>query len=279
MRATVLTIRLVSALALAMPLGFATPALAQSPTDLDAIKQELRSLREAQEAAAKDVEAIRTMLQQAMGPRPAGSPPGAPPTGATPAKPGAALHVVGRPSKGNPHASVTVLEYSDYGCPYCGQYVADVYRQIDRDYIKTNKINYVFKNYPIAQLHPTSINAHKAAACAGDQGQYWEMHDKLFTDQRNFTLDRFVESAGTLKLDAAAFRACVASTKHDDLIQQDIDEARAGGVQGTPVFVLALTDPNGQAVTPTRVIVGAQPYAAFTEAIDALLAQAAASSR
>ena len=263
------------AAAIVLTFALASPVFAQSSSDIEAIKQELRSLREAQESTAKDVEAIKTMLQQAMAPHPA-------PAGTTAARQPQApvtLNIAGRPSKGNPHAKVTLVEYSDYECPYCGQFASDVYRQIDRDYVKTNKINYIFKNYPIAQLHPSSIKAHKAAVCAGDQGRFWEMHDKLFADQRGFSVEKFMADAQMLKLDPIAFRACLESTSHEDMIQQDITEARTGGVQGTPVFVLAFTDPNGQAITPARVIVGAQPYSAFTEAIDALLAQAAAPTK
>ena len=184
------------------------------------------------------------------------------------------LKVAGRPSKGNPRARVTVVEYSDYECPYCGQYAAQVYPRIDQDYIKTNKINYVFKNLPIEQLHRQSFKAHVAAACAGDQQRYWEMHDRLFTDQRNLSLDRFVEIASMLQLDPVTFRSCVESTKHEAMIREDIAEAQSGGVRGTPVFVLAYTDPKGQSITPARVIVGAQPFEAFKEAIDALLTEA-----
>jgi predicted DsbA family dithiol-disulfide isomerase len=100
------------------------------------------------------------------------------------------------------------------------------------------------------------------------------MHDRLFTDQRNLSLDRFVEIATMLKLDPVAFRACVESTKHEAMIREDVGEAQRGGVQGTPVFVLAYTDPKGQSITPIRVIVGAQPFEAFKEAIDALLTDA-----
>jgi protein-disulfide isomerase len=255
-------------------LGLACPALAQSPPDNQAVLQELARLRAEQQAIAKDVEAIRTMLQQAMGPHPA-------PAGAGAAMPasGAQLKIAGRPSKGNSHAVVTVVEYSDYQCPYCRQYVADVYPQIDRDYIRTGKINYVFKNYPIEQLHPGAFKAHVAAACAGDQGRYWEMHDRLFADQGNVRPDRFLEQATALHLDPATFRACLEGTKHEPLIREDIAEAQSGGVGGTPVFVLALTDPNGQAVTPARVIIGAQPFAAFKDAIDALLTQATNTTR
>jgi predicted DsbA family dithiol-disulfide isomerase len=100
------------------------------------------------------------------------------------------------------------------------------------------------------------------------------MHDRLFLDQRSLSLDRFVEIATMLKLDPVAFRACVESTKHEAMIREDVAEAQRGGVQGTPVFVLAYTDPKGQSITPVRVIVGAQPFEAFKEAIDALLTDA-----
>ena len=254
----------------AMVLGLASPVLAQSPSDLQAIRQELAGLREAQQAMAKDVEALRALLQQAMGPRPAPSGTGAP-IAAGSVQP---LKIAGRPSKGNARAKVTLVEYSDYECPFCAQYVAQVYPQIEREYIATNKINYIFKNFPIEQLHPLSFKAHVAAACAGDQRRYWEMHDRLFANQGNFTLDRFVELASMLQLDPVAFRACVESAKHDALIREDVSDAQRGGVQGTPVFVLAYTDPKGQTITPVRVIVGAQPFGAFKEAIDALLADA-----
>jgi protein-disulfide isomerase len=262
-------LRLVALTALVMMLGLSSSALAQSASE-QAILQELARLREAQQATTKEVEALRTLLQQAMGPRPA-------PADAAAAMPAAGtqpLKIAGRPSKGNARARLTMVEYSDYECPYCGQYAAQVYPRIESEYIRTNKVQYVFKNLPIEQLHRQTFKAHVAAACAGDQGRFWEMHDRLFADQRNLTLDRFVEIASMLKIDPVAFRACVESTKHEALIREDIAEAQAGGVRGTPVFVLAYTDPKGQAVTPVRVIVGAQPFEAFKEAIDALLTQA-----
>jgi protein-disulfide isomerase len=249
--------------------GCRTPASAQTPADLAAIRNELAALREAQEATRQDVEAIRALLEQAMGPRPANA-------GQAQGANVAPLNIAGRPARGSAKAAVTVVEYSDYECPYCGQYATQTYPQIVRDYIQTNKIRYVFKNYPIAQLHPNAFRAHEAAACAGDQGHYWEMHDRLFADQRTLTLEGFVERALALNLDAAKLRTCIEGPAHDDMIREDIDEAIRGGVRGTPVFVLAFTDPKGQVATPVRVLVGAQPYQAFKDAIDALLAQAAA---
>ncbi len=149
-----------------------------------------------------------------------------------------------------------------------------MYPRLVRDYVDSGKLRYVFKNYPIEQLHPGAFKAHVAAACAGDQGKYWQMHDRLFSHQDGFAMDRLVADARRAGLDLAAFRTCMAGTSHDAVIHQDIDEAVRGGVTGTPVFVVGLTSEDGTAVTPRRVIVGAQPYQAFKEAIDAVLADA-----
>ena len=161
---------------------------------IQALQQEVAGLR-------GDIAALRAMLQQAMGPRPA--PAGGP--AAVPAGPVKPLTITGRPTKGNPSAEGDLVEYADYECPYCGQLRRGGLQQIEREYIKSNKIQYVFKNYPIAQLHPASLKAHVAAACAGDQGHYWEMHDKLFAEQRNLNLERYTEHAEALKLDLPHF--------------------------------------------------------------------------
>jgi protein-disulfide isomerase len=216
----------------AMMLSLSSPARAQSSSDLQAIKQELAGLREAQQSMAKEVEALRTLLQQAMGPRPAAAGATAGTGAAMPSGAVQPLTVAGRPSKGNPRAKLTLVEYSDYECPFCGQYVAQVYPQIDQAYIATNKINYVFKNFPIEQLHRQSFKAHMAAACAGDQRRYWEMHDRLFLDQRSLSLDRFVEIATMLKLDPVAFRACVESTKHEAMIAKTSPRRSAAAYKG-----------------------------------------------
>jgi protein-disulfide isomerase len=247
--------------------------LAQSPADIEALRAEMAALRAAQESMAKDVEAIKQLLQQAMAPHPA-------PAGAAAAAAGmpaanvSPLKVAGRPTKGSASARLTFIEYSDYECPFCAQYFLQVYPQINRDYVLTNKIKYVFKNYPIEQIHARAFRAHVAAACAGDQNRFWEMHDKLFGDQKGLTNDRYVEHARELGMDAAKFRTCLDGAAHEPMIREDIDEAVKGGVRGTPVFVLAIADPKADTVTPSRVIVGAQPFEAFRDAIESLLAQA-----
>ena len=86
------------------------------------------------------------------------------------------------PTKGNATAKVTLVEVSDYHCPFCRRQNLQTMPQVMAEYVNSGKVRYVFIDYPIAQLHPDSFKSHEAAACAGDQGKYWQMHDLLFTN-------------------------------------------------------------------------------------------------
>lgn len=243
-----------------------SPACSRAPKDVARLQNELDDLRAQHAQTVAELAELKTLVAQGRGGTPAEGP-------------ARTLTVAKRPSRGEATASVTFIEYSDYGCQYCAQYTHEVYPRLIRDYVDSGKVRYVFKNYPVAELHPDAFKAHVAAACAGDQGRYWEMHDRLFVDQKNFQRARLVEEARSVGLDTATFQSCLAGTTHEAVIRQDIDEAVRGGVNGTPVFVVALTEPGNAAVTPLRVVVGAQPYEAFADAIDAVLAQASAAGR
>ena len=92
------------------------------------------------------------------------------------------IAIAGEPTKGNATAKVTVVEVSDYHCPFCRRQVLQTLPQLLAEYVNTGKVQYVFVDYPIAQLHPDAFKSHEAAACAGDQDKYWQMHDLLFTN-------------------------------------------------------------------------------------------------
>lgn len=209
-------------------------------------------------------------------PRPLPAAPGVPPP--SPAST-VALRVKGRPTKGAATAPVTLLEFSDFECAFCAQYAADTWPRLDREYVQTEKVRYVFKHYPLEPIHPRAFQAHLASACAADQHRFWTMHDRLFASPAHLSLDRYLADATALDLDRDAFRACVEGKRHEAAVREDIAEAIAGGVTGAPVFVLALTDPTGDTITPARVIVGAQPFEVFEQALDTLLGQATASGR
>lgn len=238
-----------------------SPACSRAPADVSRLQNELDDLRAQQAQTAAELADLKTQLAQGRGMVSADGP-------------ARTLTILNRPSRGETTARVTFIEYSDYGCEYCAQYSRQVYPRLIRDYVDSGRVRYVFKNYPVEELHPDAFKAHVAAACAGDQGRYWDMHDRLFADQGNFQRERFVEDARRAGLDIAAFQSCLAGTSHDAVIRQDIDEAVRGGVNGTPVFVVALTEPDNGAVTPLRVVVGVQPYEAFVDAVNAVLATA-----
>ena len=145
-----------------------------------------------------------------------------------------------------------------------------------KNYVDTGKVRFVMREYPIARLHARAESASIAALCAGDQDQYWGMHDALFNDQKANTDENYRQMATDLGLDVAEFTECTSGDKFTEQIQADIAEGQRLGISGTPSFVLGLTDPEDSSkVHLTKFIRGAQGVAAFSAAIDELLKTAA----
>lgn len=185
---------------------------------------------------------------------------------------GPVLSVGDDPFKGDKRARVTLIEFSDYQCPFCAVYARETLPRIEREYIATGKVKYVFRNFPIESIHKQAFKAHEAANCAGEQGKYWEMHDRLFANQKTLGPGDLPQHARALGIDLPTFQQCLDSGKYAGKIRKDLADAQAAGVRGTPTFFLGLTEPNEPKVKILGVIVGAQPYATFKEAIDSLLA-------
>jgi protein-disulfide isomerase len=127
-------------------------------------------------------------------------------------------------------------------------------------------------DFPLESIHPQAFKAHEAAHCAGDQQKYWEMHHRLFANQRALGVDDLHGHARALGLDAPGFRQCLGGGKHAPRVRRDLETGQRLRVTGTPTFFLGWAEPGNQ-VRLVRRIVGAQPYAAFKDAIDALLAE------
>jgi predicted DsbA family dithiol-disulfide isomerase len=159
----------------------------------------------------------------------------------------------GYPSKGPEDAPVTMVEFSDFQCPYCGR-VAPVLRQLEDKY--GEKLRLVFRNYPLP-MHPQAPKAAEAAACAGDQDKFWEMHDRLFAHQDKLQVADLKATAVDLGLDAKAFDECLDSGKREAVWKEDQKEGDGYGVSATPWFFI-----NGRALS------GAQPYENFARVID-----------
>src|SRR5687767_9233940 len=173
---------------------------------------------------------------------------------------------------GRPDAKVTIVEFSDYQCPFCARYSNMTFPQIERDYIETGRVRYVFRDYPIEASHPQAFKAHEAVHCAAEQGKRREMHKKVFANQRAMSVNDLNTHAAGLGLDKARFEKCLAQGTQSAKVRSAMSAGEQAGVRGTPTFFVGLTEPNSPNLKAVRRIIGAQPYAAFKTAIDALLA-------
>lgn len=170
-------------------------------------------------------------------------------------------------AKGAENAPVTIIEVSDFQCPYCRQWVEESYAKLDSAYVRPGKVRFIFIHYPIPS-HRQAYAASEATLCAAAQGRFWPMHDSLFATQRQWNgqadaAQRFAAVAAKLDLDVAAWRECVDKDRVAPLIVNDVMQATGAGVQGTPTFIM-----NGG-----KVLSGAVPFAEMAREIDALLAQ------
>lgn len=177
----------------------------------------------------------------------------------SPIAPKVNLDIGDDPVKGDPDAPVTIIEFSDFECPFCGRFYSDTLGQLEKEYIDTGKVKFVYKDFPLS-FHPQAEPAAVAASCAGEQGKFWEYHDKIFDNQASLSSGSYTTWASELGLDASKFKECVDSGKYEAEIQEDIKEGSAAGVKGTPAFFI-----NGQLVS------GAQPFSVFQQAIEAAL--------
>ncbi len=164
------------------------------------------------------------------------------------------------PMKGDVTAPITIIEFSDFECGFCGQFFTETLPEIQEKYIDTGKVRLVYRDFPL-EIHPNAHSASLAAQCANDQGKFWEYHDALFENQAALSEDLYVSLATTLGLDASEFSECLATEKHADEVNADFTDGTALGVTGTPAFFV-----NGKAIS------GAQPFSVFEAEIEGILA-------
>ena len=174
---------------------------------------------------------------------------------------------------GKPDAKVTIVEFSDFQCPFCARYANDTFPQLERDYIDTGRVRYVFRDFPIEAAHPQAFKAHEAVHCAAEQGKWHEMHKKVFANQRTMSVNDLTAHAVALGMDKARFEKCLAQGAQASKVRSGMSAGEQAGVRGTPTFFVGLTEANSPKLKAVRRIVGAQPYTAFKAAIDELLAQ------
>ena len=216
-------------------------------------------LRKEIEALKRDIAEIRDFLRQATGGRFGG-----------PRLEDASIDLNGAPTRGAAGAPITLVEVSDYHCPYCRRHVQQTQPRIYSEYVDTGKVRHVFIHYPIDQLHPDAFRSHEAASCAADQGKFWELHVKLFETPAR-TTDQIVELATTAGLDATALRACMDSGKYSKPVRESVTRMQTLGVDSTPMFLVGQTPKNGEPLKVLKVIRGAHPFEQFKATIDPLL--------
>ncbi|HEX8904501.1 MAG TPA: thioredoxin domain-containing protein, partial [Longimicrobiaceae bacterium] len=172
--------------------------------------------------------------------------------------------------KGSASARVTIIEVSDFQCPYCRMFFDSTYRRFDSTYVRTGKVRMVYVNYPLP-MHNQAFAAAKAAMCAGAQGKFWQMHDLLFGRQREWAeqadaAQRFTRFAAELGIDAGQYRDCYDNDRVSPLIANDLTQAAGAGINATPTFI----------INREKQLNGAVPFAELAAEVDSAIARAQA---
>lgn len=170
------------------------------------------------------------------------------------------INIEGDPFVGDPNAPVTIIEFSDFECPYCAR-GSETMKQIRDTYVAEGKVKLVFKDFPLG-FHKYAIKAAEASMCAYEQDEFWAYHDLLFENQDALDIDSLKKYAGEIGLTTDDFNECLDSSRYASEVERDLLEGQAVGVSGTPAFFI-----NGKLVS------GAQPYSTFVAMIEAELAE------
>ena len=194
-----------------------------------------------------------------------------PATQPTPAAPPAILQVSmdDDPVKGDVDAPVTVIEFSDFQCPFCSRFYTNTLAELEENYIDTGKVKLVYRDLPLTSIHPNAFPAHVAAECADEQDKFWDYHDMLFEKQAEWSRlssddlsDKLLEYGTTIGLNTPNFESCLSSQEMEDEVNADLSDARTFGATGTPSFFIG-NEKNGYVK-----LIGAQPFTSFQRAID-----------
>lgn len=176
------------------------------------------------------------------------------------------------PVRGNQNAPITIIEFSDFQCPFCARFHVQTLPLLLENYIDSGKVKLVYRDFPIQNIHPNAMPAAVAAECADEQGKYWMYHDKLFENQNQWAkleteeaIAMFNEYAFEIELNQEQFDECLTSGKYLNEIRNDLNDGRDYGVTGTPGFFIGSDD------LGFVELKGAQPFASFKKVIDSQL--------
>jgi protein-disulfide isomerase len=178
----------------------------------------------------------------------------------------ARVAVAGAYALGPVDAPITMVEFTDFQCPFCQRFYASTFGELKKNYIDTGKVRFVSRDLPL-EFHPNAMQAALAGRCAGEQGRFWPMRDRMGSNPEQLDLNHLIRYAAELKLDLAKFHSCVTSAKYKDAVEKDVQEALRIGASGTPSFVIGKTEPDG---VDGELIIGAMPYQLFDEKLKEL---------
>jgi len=181
------------------------------------------------------------------------------------------VNLEGAAVKGDEDAEVIIVEYSDFQCPFCGRFYSSTLPEVEKNFVDTGKVRFAYKHFPLP-FHTEADEAAEASECAKEQGKFWEMHDWIFENTGSWTgksgdslKQAFSDGASSIGLDKSKFESCYDSGKYKSLVQKHTQEGSSDGVSGTPSFLI------GNEKDGYKVVVGAQPYSVFEQAINAAL--------
>jgi len=246
-RFAALPLALVLSLALLVPLDAQPPAGGITRQQADEILNELRQIRQL------------LQQQQAKAAAPAPAPQTEQPTRAK-------LNLDGFQMLGNKSAPLTVVEFTDYQCPFCQRFHVTTFSELKKNYIDTGKVRFYSRDMPL-DFHANAMRAAQAARCANEQGKFWQLRDVMGANPDKLDLEHIVGFATDLKIDPGPFRACIASEKYKEAVQGDVMEAMKIGANGTPTFVIGKSTPDG---VDGELMVGAMPYGIFDDKLKSL---------
>lgn len=240
----------------------ATIGCAQAPPSAAEMAKEIQQLREEQAETQAELDELKEILAPILSQLP------------QPFRPQDAS-VAGSPVMGKMDAPVTMIEFSDLQCPFCERYYQETFPSIVDAYVKTDKVRYVVREFPLSQIHPRAKAASSAALCAVDQDKYWEMRDQILNNRDKLSDDDLAGYAMATGLDMSAWQSCLKTDIYDQKVSTDLQAGAELGVSGTPAFALGMTDPDDpEKILVTKLIEGAYPFDAFRQALDELLESA-----
>jgi protein-disulfide isomerase len=210
------------------------------------------------DAILNELRQIRQLIEKQGGPS-ANNRPAEPPR--------AKLDLAGMQMLGSKDAPLTMVEFTDYQCPFCQRFHTTVFSDIKKNYIDTGKVRFYSRDLPLDSMHPNAIRAAMAARCAADQGQFWAIRDIMGAHPDKLDMASIMEDASSLHMNTDTFKSCVESEKYKSAIQTDVLEAMKIGADGTPTFVIGKSTPTG---VDGEVLVGAQPFVAFDQKLKQL---------